>query len=1120
MGLRLVYGRAGTGKSQFCYNEISEIIKNRPGKEKIYIITPEQFSFTAERKLLENIKGNSVIDAEVLTFNRMAYRVMNEVGGGNITHLSASGKIMLIQNILDEHKSELNFLGKNDKNIELISTAITEFKKHNISSEKLMNITDNLEDKYLKAKLKDLSILYSNFQSKIKGNYIDENDILTLLGEKLEYTDMFKNCIIYIDEFVGFTPQEYIIISNLLQKAKIVTITSCTDSIEYSDNPESDIFYTNKVTVNKLIDLANKQDIKIEDEIKLENNYRFKNDELKHLEKNIYATPYIEYNNNLENISLFLGSNQYSEIENVAKTIIKLVRDNGYRYKDISIITQNIDTYSSLVKAIFNKYNIPVFIDEKRELSQNILVKYILALLDVFSKNWTHDAVFNYIKTGFLDLDRDDYFLLENYCLKWGIQRSQWYKEDWNFGDDSNIDLVKLNDIRRKIVEPLIKLNKNLSKSKTIKGITKSLYEFLIINKIDKKIDNKVIELEKNGLLEIAKEYIASWNVLMEVFDELVLILGDEKITFDKYYDLLKIGLANSGLGKIPATADQVIVGDIDRSKTHTVKALFIIGLNDGSFPKVNTAEGFLDDSDREFLKEQGLELAKGTIERIYEDNYNIYKAFTTTEQKLYMTYASTNTDGSSLRGSILLLKLKKIFPKLIEKSDLINKDFNILTSNTTFDELLNNIRDYKDEKIINPKWFDIYEYYDNNEWKDKLQKAIEGLSYTNVPQKINQLSIQRLYGNILKTSISKLESYRSCPFSFYLKYGLKLQEKNTFEINVLNTGTFMHDVIDNFFKNIKINKLNINELSDEEIKENINIIVDEKLKLNKNYIFRSTEKFKMLTNRLKNVINNSMKYIVENIRAGEFKVVGNEIEFKEGANYPPITINLDNGKKVELVGKIDRVDIGDDGKEKYVRIIDSKSSVKTLNLNNVESGIQIQLLTYLDAITNMEKVEPAGVLYSSLIEPIIDAKKGMTEEDIAKAIRKEFRMKGLIIDDVKVIKMMDNNIEPNSSSEYIPVNLNKDSTISKNSSCVSKEEFNNLQIYIKQIIKEISNEILTGNIDIKPYYKLSDKTTPCTYCKYMSICQFDKECNKYNYIKKDKSDVVLKRIEEKVKKN
>ena len=798
MSIQIVYGTSGTGKSTYIFNQINEQIKQK-SPYKIKVITPEQFSYTAEQKLLETSSSQSMISAEVITFARMAYRILGEVGKKTRINLSGSGKAMLIDHILLTENNKFSFLGKSDENVEMISRQLTELKKHQVQLDTLKEVTKNTQDKYLQKKLEDITNLYDLYNTSIQNQYIDENDGLTLLAEELEESNEFKNCDIYIDEFVGFTLQEYEILRKLMRISHEITITICADNLQENTNADIDTFYSNKQTVKRILEIANQEQIEVEKPIFLNTPYRFKTEELQHLAENMASPFYKKYDKQNENLSIFLASNPYSEIENVAIQITKLAK-KGYKYEEMAVITKNIDTYSSLCKAIFEQYNIPVFIDEKKDLGSNILVRYVLSLLEIFAKNWSYESVFGYIKTGLLDLDTQEIAVLENYCLKWGIKGSKWYAKEWNFYNETEEQQKQIIYARDKVVEPLLKFKKQLAGLKTVKEITTGLYEFLVQNNIYEKLEQKIEELKQNNELEIAKQYELSIKILTDLFDEIVLVLGNKNITFDRYAKILKMGFNQSDLGTIPATADQVIVGDVDRSRSHKVKAVFIIGLNDGSFPSIQKDEGFLDDKDRNILKEQGIELAKGTIEQIYDDNFNIYKAFTTAEEKLYLSYASSDAEGKSLRASILINKIKRIFPNIKEQSDVIERKSEVLLSKTTFDELLVNLRNFTQGEEIEPIWFDVYNYYQAN-YKAKLESAIKALQYKNEPEKLKQNKLEKLYGNTLKTSVSRLEQYQACAFSYYLKYGLKLKEKDSFNVEAVDTGNLMHEVIDSFFE-------------------------------------------------------------------------------------------------------------------------------------------------------------------------------------------------------------------------------------------------------------------------------------------------------------------------------
>ena len=1088
--MNIIYGRSGSGKSEYIYNKIKSEIKTAP---KTYIITPEQFSFTAEKKLLETLDEGATTNVEVLSFERMAYRVIKETLGSNLKNIDKSGKAMVVSSLLEEAQKELNFLGKNLENIDLILTQITEFKKHGITAESLKEKMEKTTDTYLKLKIKDMYLIYSMFEEKIEDKYIDENDLLNLLAENLEKSYLFDNALFYIDEFAGFTKQEYNVLQVLNKIAKDIFITVCTDDLKVLKSPEADIFYDNKQTVQTLKSIAD-----IKNEIHLKDTYRFKNEELKHLEKNIFDIPYSQYNKEVKNIKLTIAKNEYEEIENVARIISNLVRYEGYRYRDIGVITKNIESYSSLCKAIFSEYEIPVFIDEKKDITSDIFVKYVLAILDIFAKNWSYEAVFNYLKSGIVKIDR--LYELENYCIKWNIKGSKWYEKPWNFGEEDTFYKEQ-----RDIITPLLEFKSNLRTKNSADKISEELYKFILKNVNENQIvENDKITLENNALINVD-----SYNAVIDVIDEIAMLFKDVKMSFDTYAKLLKTGISTKEIGQIPQTQDKVTVGDVNRSKTHKVKAIFIIGVNDGVFPSVPSSEGFFNDKDRENLKEEGIELAKGTIEKMYEENFNIYKAFSTAEEKLFISYPASDVDDKPLRRSTIISKIRKIFPKLKEdtfvdeennyNSTLQNDDTNrkaidIYTKEVTFAELLKHINK------MNGNCYEVYNWYKNNkEYSYRLEKALEGLKYTNIPEKINKENVKKLYGNTLNTTVSRLEQYKSCEFSYYLKYGLKLSSKEKMDIKPVDTGSFMHDVVDTFFKENE----NVKEISDEDLKKILDRIVEDKLSLPRNYIFTATAKYRNLVRRLKKVIFYSMKYILQSLRNSSFDVFKTELEFGNN-EYPPIEMVLDDGKKVSITGKIDRIDIAKAPNGKYIRIIDYKSSTKDIELNKVIAGLQLQLLTYVDAITQKEKAEPAGALYFSLIEPkLAKAKKEMTKEEIEEIIKKNYKMNGLVLADVNVIKMMDSNLT-SGKSDIIPVELNDSGEINyKSSKTVTKEEFESLQKYTIKLIKQISKEILDGNIDLKPYYSVNNKKTPCSYCEYKSICQFNPKLagNKYNYI-------------------
>lgn len=1098
MKLNLICGRSGTGKSSYIYEDIKKNFKNN----KIFLIVPEQSNLTAEKKLFEVLEKETLINVEVLTLKRMAYRVINEVGKINKVSLTKVGKNLLIYDLLNKQKNKLNFLSKNNNNVELIAKTITEFKKHNILPETLEN--NLIEDEYTRLKMQDMSIMYKVYQEKISENYIDENDDLSLLADNLDKIDIFKDCLIYIDEFMGFTPQELRVFEKILLQAKSITVSICADNLEIK-NKENDIFYFNKKFAKKLIEIAN--DNKVNTNIvKIDENKKFKTSEMMLVEENFSNTKFKSFDKKTENIEMFLADNPNSELEYVANQILSLVK-KGYRYNQIAIVTSNLEKYDIDAKIIFEKYNIPLYIDIKKQLTQNILVRYLISILEIFSNNWSVDSVINYIKTGLLDIEKEDIYNFENYCYKWGITRKK-FLNDFVY-EEVNDKQEKIEEIRKKIINPLKELNDRINQNKNIKTITINIYNFIIENNILDKLNEKLNNIKS---LEITDEYITSYKLLIELFEQIIELFGEEKISFEKYKELLQIGLTSTVVGTIPATQDQVIIGQIDRARFADIKVCFILGANDGELPMRISSEGYFNDKDRQILALNGIEMAKNSIDSLYEDEFNVYKTLTIPEEKLVISYSSSDSLGANLRPSTLLKKIKRIFPKIEQKSDIINKNIEITNKIVTFEEALKQYYLYINGNEISDNWKQIIRYYQIKE-KEKFDNAVLAINFTNKSEKITEENLNKLYGDTLKASISKLEEYKKCPFSYHIKYGLNLKERKEFKIQTIDTGNFMHEIIDSFFTYLDENDLNISMLDDEKIIQIIENILNKTLGISKYYILSSTAKFKSLTRKLKKVVLESIKYIVYTLQNSKFEVLEHEAEFGKGKKYPAIIIDNGNNTTTELIGKIDRIDIGKiDGKE-YLRIIDYKSSIKNIDMNKVVNGLQIQLITYIESMNRIKNTNSAGILYMNLIDNIVKSSKNKTDEEIKEEIKKNFRMQGLVVANVDILKKMDTTLEAGSSN-IIPVSLKKDGTIGQGkSSTLTEEQFELLQKQVVNIIKQISKEILKGEIEIKPYkYK---KTTGCDFCKFKSICMFDnndKKCE-YNYIKEESKEDILYKI-------
>ena len=1150
MSLKFIYGRAGSGKSYYCFQDIKRKIEENNDK-KLILIVPEQFSFQSEKNLINYIGERAVAKAEVLSFKRMANRVFNEVGGITHRYMNEAGKNMLLYSILNELTGELKiFNNAANKNgfVSTLSDVITEFKRYNLYPEMIkeyLEIAQDQEDNILKGKLEDIYLIYSKFQDSIEEKFIDEEENLTILADKLKESKYFDGSYIWIDEFFDFTPQEYSVLEQLLLKSEKVNITLSTDGLSGGEKVDNlDLFIPAKNTEERVLDIIERNNIKYEKPIKLECSpcYRFKNsEELSHMEKNLFAFPYDTYKENTEDLCVFKALNEYSEIEYTARDIISLVRDRGFRYKDIAVITGDLEGYQSITKAVFTEYGIPYFIDKKVQVDNNALVIFILSSLEILNKNWSYESVFRYLKTGLVDITRNEIDIIENYVLANGIRGKRWTEEkDWDYKiiydfntneekeEEERERLNEINGIRRKIIEPLMNFHSKIKGEITPKKMCLELYNFLEKMNISGKIENWIKHFKERNRLDKINEYKQIWDVAIGLMEQFVEVMKDEKINSKILENIFKSGFEQYELGIIPPSLDQVLVSSTRRLRSHEIKALYIVGANDGIFPSVLDEDGILSDLEREDLREKGLEVAKDSKSKAFEEQFLMYVTLTTMSDYLRISYPIANEEGKTLRPSIVISRLRKIFPNLCEKSNIINEEDDIdkvSSPKPTFNEFISKLQIEDGEIELSPIWLAVYNWFmNNNQWKEKFINISQGFNHTNYVEIEDTKRVRKLYGSKLNMSVSRLEKFSQCPFAYFIKYGINAKERKIYKVSTPDIGTLMHDVIENFSKYIEGKNISWEEIDKDLCKGLVSTMVDEKIKDMKGSILNSSPRYKYMTNRIKDILSKSMEVISEQISRGDFKPSAYELAFGFNGDFPPISIELSSGETVNLIGRVDRIDKLENEEGTFIRIIDYKSGKQDFSLSDIYYGLQIQLLVYLDALlqeveNNMKKeINPAAMLYFNMDDPLISTKKEISKEEAEKEILKKLKLKGLVLKDANIIKAMDNFIT--GYSDIISVRVNKDGSPSKNSSVADLEDFQLLRKYVRKLIIELCEEMLEGNISIKPYKK--NNYTPCGFCEYSAICQFDTNIkgNQYRYINDKRDDEVLKCIREEMKEN
>ena len=1114
MGIRFIYGRAGTGKSYYCLEQIKKEIESSENNKLIYIV-PEQYTFQRESLLLKTVGEKGLLRGQVLSFKRMAHRVFEECGGRTRDRISDSGRNMLIHKILQELDEELvyfNRIAKEQGFLDIISDTITEFKKYNITGEIIKDNLDDIKDNDLRGKLLDLALIYDKFNSNMAENLIDGDDELTILAGKLEGCNLFKDAEVWIDEFTTFTPQQVEVIRVLAKSCKTINITLCKDySNNTLDSEVTDIFNSIVSTENKILSLMKEENIGYEKPVNLNENpnNRFSNsEELSHLEKYFYTYPFKEYDKVINDIRMYKGNNSYDEIEEVAKEILRLVRDKGYRYRDISVVCRNIDNYDKITSVIFNEFEIPYFLDKKIDILSNPLVVLILSAFEVEIKNWSYESVFKYLKSGLTGINREEIDILENYVLANGIKSYKWTTDLIKEEEIEGVDPI---DIMLSTREPLMKFHKAI-RNKNIRGICIAIYEFLVdldaINTINKWVDN----FENIGMTSKVKEYEQVYSIVLGILDQAVEVIGEEELEIRDFYKIINAGFASKEIGVIPVALDQVNIGDIARIKGREVKALFIVGVNDGVLPSANKQEGILSDKDRDTLKEIGLELSSTTKLKVFEEQFMVYTALSLGSEYLMLSYPMADFEGKSLRASIVIPRIKKIFKNLKEESSLYNlremedKYSKITAPIPTFNELILALRRNYENEEVEEYFGQIYKWYEKREdFKNKTGQIFEGLRYTNNIENVSRHKIKELYstesGRLL-FSVSRLEKYSNCPFSYFIQYGLKAKDRKLYEFTAPDLGSFMHEILDEFTNKVKNEKIAWADLNTERCRNIVGELINKKLKEDNNSILNSSNKYRYFADRFKRVVSKSVAIISEQMRSGQFEVFSNEFVFGSFDDGAPINLRLPQGEDVYLTGRIDRIDTLDMNDNTYVRVVDYKSGAKKFDLNELYYGLQIQLLVYLDAILrNSESLMnkqaiPGAILYFRIDDPIIKSKSDLEEEIIREEVLNKLKMNGLLLKDAELVRAMDNNME--TYSLIIPATFKKDGDFTSGSSVITEEQFDILREYVNEKMIEICEDMLSGNIKIEPCK--NQKMAYCEYCDYSAICQFDTSIKDNNY--------------------
>lgn len=1090
MPLKFVFGPSGSGKSSYLYQHVIQESMKYPERNYI-VLVPEQFTMQTQKDLVMMHERKGIMNIDVLSFARLAYRVFEETGGGGLPVLDDEGKNLILRKIAGDYESELKMLGGHMKKqgyISEVKSVISEFTQYDIGEDEIERVMESAgESSRLYYKLADIRLLYRGFTDYLREKYITKEELLDVLSCEVEKSERLKNSTVVLDGFTGFTPVQDRLLGELMRHCRevIVTVTMDRRGNPYVYEHPYQLFALSKQMVTSLLQIAKQNKIPVEEPVELYDHvpWRFKEQEaLAFLEKHLFRYGAGAYEKEQEQVKLHLAKNPREEAYAVAEQVRRMMREDRYRLRDIGVIVSDMDVYADHLKQAFIKYDIPFFMDHKRSILLNSFVEYIRSVLHMAEQSFSYESVFRFLRTNLAGFTYEEIDELENYVIGLGIKGYKHWQEKWTrkLRGMAQEDLDKMNHYRRQLVEKVDGLIYVLrQRRKTVADITRAIYEFMVQENLQVRLAEQEELFKAKGELALAREYAQIYRIVIELFDKFVELLGDEQVSLSEYCKLLDAGLEEARVGVIPPEVDQVVIGDMQRTRLKDIKALLFAGANDVYLPGALLRTGLLSELDREKFAREKLTLSAGGKEKAYVQKFYLYLNLTKPSEKLDIYYSKVSADGKSVRPSYLIQELQKLFPKLKVRDEERYLKEQELTENIGFDRMIREFVQKRHE--TDGAWCELYNWYKKNpKWQEKVERFLEAGYYRKPLDALTEEAAKRLYGEEFETSITRMERFAVCAFSHFLTYGLGLREREEYDFQAADLGNVCHRALERFSYKVEREAGDWLKLTEEKRKQYVEESVEEAIADYGNSILYSSSRNAYLIVRMKRMLEKTVWALTKQLAAGDFKPSAYELRFANG--------------------KIDRVDTCEDGDCVYVKVIDYKTGSKSFDVTALYHGLQLQLMVYMDAALQLEQkkhpekeILPAGVFYYQIQDPLIDRPKEGEEQE---SILKELKPDGMISLEKEVLEHLDHCMVGESS--VIPVKYNKNGSLSKSSKAASAQDFYLMMKYAVNKVEEIRQKILSGDVKVNPYRRGTE--TSCDYCSYRQICGFDTKMEGYRY--------------------
>ena len=1142
--LNIYYGGENIEKEKFIFEHI---------KGRSLLLVPDQFSLQAERDAFFYLDKTGLMDLAVVDFSALGHKILKEAGGPVPPLIDKYGRHMLLTRILEESDDALKiYKGVRGKNsfVERVNMLISEMKRSEVSVDMLREVSESLEDSsFLKYKLKDIVTLFSLYEEAIAGKYLDSEDYITFYGDKMLDSSLVAASDVWVYGFDTFTPKNMLVLERILKTARSLNIVmtwedaaktppersakdDAGDPSQSGDaawpgdagflaaDDREDLFSLTGFVIRNLVEMAED----LNEEVTCQAITGSGRDNLwsKTL-REISVSQEDSLQEKDPRITAVCTSNIYAEADRAAAYILQLVREHGYRFGDIVVVCNDTGLRSGVIRRTFVRWGIPVFIDQKRKVIQHPVVGFLLSLLEIIGSGYRDSAVMQLIKSGFLGLAEEEQDALENYVQQFKIKGTLWKKPFSRMGDNYTAeDLNRFNELREQVVSVIETARDRIGKYNTAGEKIRGLYGFLADDfMMEDRIEAMAKAQQEAGFLDGAAETGQSWNVICRIFDQIVETVGEERLSGRALRQIVEAGLAEMEIGIVPVNPDSVLVGTMQRTRVGRVKALLVLGANEGLLPLQKTDEGLLSEREKAVLEEMDLEFSRTEDMVKQEERLAIYRTLSQPEERLYVSCSRIDETGGELRPSAVFRELENFLQSRAESDDSVVlgdlEDGEVteiaVSPKGAISYLTDAFREYLEDGKLDEDWLYAGLWYGSHE-PEEMERIRRGMEFDNEQNALGGQLADALYRGdrrAIEASASRLEKYSGCPFAHFISYGLRPEDLRVFEMGPREIGDIYHECImklsqrltagEDSFQGLDAVPIAVTDpdsrwmkITQEECREEIRRILQEETGTYREGLLSSGRNESYRTERIVDICSRVAWAMIGQVRRGRIREMYFEQPFARGAQLPPIRVTAGE-HEVLIKGKIDRMDVlempeHEDGLETAVRIVDYKTGGDSVDVEHFRSGYKLQLMLYLKAATQKQEVKPAGVFLFKIREIDADADARTVVPGEAAA---EERM-----DDMDLIDAMDTEI--GGASKVLPIKyVKKNGTYSGSSGgyLFSREEFEELSAQVDRQVDRICREICDGKIDIRPKKEKKkdmegNYKTSCKYCSYKSICMFD----------------------------